>query len=196
MLAPVFNRPFCAVAILGCAFSLFSTRVVADEKIAICHAGLITLPSFEQHVADLHRAKRFEPERIEKLIARKRNGGADFFTSQIIIQEQSSGSGTYDLRLFHGLSGPHTKFRNIKSWACDGGDYPIAYFIGFRVREIQNAQILVSREKDVVNVISLRKLDANLDKRISVRMFQSGRILCADIGVGCIDSILYDRYES
>src|SRR3981189_1252841 len=99
MLAPVFNRPFCAVAILGCAFSLFSTRVVADEKIAICHAGLITLPSFEQHVADFHRAKRVQPERNEKLAAQRGSRGSGFFTSLLISQEQSSGSGTYDLRL-------------------------------------------------------------------------------------------------
>jgi hypothetical protein len=145
------------------------------------------------------RSQTFRAEadrRIERLIARKRKGGADFFTSQIIIQENRSGSGTYDLRLFHGLSGRHTKFRTITPWGCDADDYPIAYFIGFRVDEIQNAQILVSREKDVVNVISLKKLDANLSKRISVRMFKDGRVLCADIGVGCIDSILFNRYES
>jgi hypothetical protein len=195
-LLPVLNCSRLAAAIIGCSVSLVSAHGHADQNIALCQAGLITLPSFEQHIADLRGAERFDPERIEELIARQRKGGADFFTSQIIIQEQRSGSGTYDLRLFHGLSGPHTKFRTVKRWACGAEDYPIAYFVGFRVKKIERNQIFVSREKDVVNVISLKKLDPDLNKRTSVKMFQSGRVLCADIGVGCIDGILFNRYES
>jgi hypothetical protein len=196
LIFPFIKRPVCVAAILGCLLNLICTHVDAEEKVAICHAGLITLPSFEQHVADLREAKRFDQERIDKLILRNRIGGLGFFSSQIIIQEHISGSGTYDLRLFHGLSGPHTKFRNITPWGCDGDDYPIVYFVGFRVREIQDNQIRVSREKDVVNVISLKSLDPSLGKPTSVRMYRSDQILCADIGVGCIESVLYDKYES
>lgn len=34
-------------------------------------------------------------------------------------------------------------------------DYPIVSFVGFRVRKVEDGAIYVSREKDIVNVISL-----------------------------------------
>jgi hypothetical protein len=194
----------CGMAIRRCVFLSIAagcllgslSQLAAEEQLLICHAGLITVPSFAQHIADLHAAKRFDEDRIEKLIARQKKGGADFFSSQVVIQEQMSASGTYDLRLFHGLSGPHTKYRNLTGWACDQEDYPIVYFVGFRVREIRDGSIQVSREKDVVNIISLKRLNPRLDTRTTIELFQDGRILCSDIRTTCIDAVLYDRYES
>jgi hypothetical protein len=194
----------CGMAIRRCVFLSIAagcllgslSQLAAEEQLLICHAGLITVPSFAQHIADLHAAKRFDEDRIEKLIARQKKGGADFFSSQVVIQEQISASGTYDLRLFHGLSGPHTKYRNLTGWACDQEDYPIVYFVGLRVREIRDGSIQVSREKDVVNIISLKRLNPRLDTRTTIELFQDGRILCSDIRTTCIDAVLYDRYES
>src|SRR5436309_161574 len=188
----------CWAVLLGVNIIMLvpSAAFPEEKQIAICHAGLITLPSFEQHIADLHQAKRFDEGRIERLMARKRKGGPDFFTSQIIIQENISGSGTYDLRLFHGISGAHTKYRNVTGWGCQGDDYPIVYFVGFRVREIIDSQIQVSREKDIVNVISVKKLDPDFTQGTSVKLFDKEQVLCRDIGSGCIDSVLYDRYDS
>jgi hypothetical protein len=192
-LFPLINGRASAVAILGCIFSLSSVHVVAEEKIAICHAGLITLPTFQRHVAELRTFKRVPSKRVDNLIVRNRKGGPNFFSSQIIVQEQQSGSGTFDLRLFHGFLNSTTKHRNATAWTCEHDDYPIAYFVGFRVREIRDGQIFVSREKDIVNVISLRNLDADLNKHTSVKVFQSERILCADIAVACDDGIFYER---
>ena len=155
---------------------------------------MITVPAFKQHVKELRASKRYSSEEIDTLISRNRKGGARFFSSQIIVQENISGSGTFSLRLFHGISG--AKYRNITAWACQGGDYPIVYFVGFRVRKIEAGAIFVSREKDVVNVISLEKLDNKLNKRMSVKLFGGDKVLCLDIGVGCKDDIFYDRYES
>ncbi len=69
------------------------------------------------------------------------------------------------------------------------------YFVGFRVMEIDNSAILVSREIDIVNVISLKALDAKLSKHVKVKVFQSDKILCADIAAGCDAGIFYDRRE-
>jgi hypothetical protein len=55
------------------------------------------------------------------LIAQALKGGAEFFTSQIIVQEEQSGSGTFDLRLFHGLS-TAASYRNVTAWACQADD--------------------------------------------------------------------------
>jgi hypothetical protein len=169
-----------------------SSAAFADEKIAICHAGLIELTSFDQHIKNLRAARRYEAEEIDRLIAQQRKGGPDFFTSQIVIQEEQSGSGTFDLRLFHGIANA-VKYRNVTAWACQAEDYPIVYFIGFRVRQIADGAIRVSREKDVVNVISLKALDAKLDERNKVTMFQGDKVLCQDIGKGCGPGIFYSR---
>jgi hypothetical protein len=103
----------------------------AEEKIALCHAGLIKLTSFAKHIKFL-RAFKQRGYDIDRLIQDQRKGGPEFFSSQIIVQENLSGSGTYDLRNFHGLSEPRD-YRNVTAWDCRAEDFPIVYFIGFRV---------------------------------------------------------------
>ncbi len=159
--------------------------------ISLCHAGLITLGSFDQLIREMRASKRDDPKDIDALVARARKGGPEFFASQIIIQEAISGSGTFDLRRTHGLSDAK-RYRNVTAWACEAEDYPIAYFVGFRVREIADGVITVSREKDIVNVISLHALDPELKKRLQVKL-QGGETLCRDLGEGCVDRIYYDR---
>ena len=179
---------------LGCfaAFALAApSRAHAEDKIALCYAGLVTLPGFEQHLRDLRASRRYEPKEIDDLIARNRKGGPEFFSSQIFIQEEQSGSGTFSLRLFHGLV--NAKARNITAWACAGEDYPIVYFVGYRVRAIESGTIEVSREKDIVNVISLKDLDPKLEKRLRVKIHQGTQVLCPDLGTGCEERIFYER---
>jgi len=93
-----------------------------------------------------------------------------------------------------GFSDPQAKYRSPKAWACAADDYPIAYFVGFKVREIRAGAIFVSREQGAVNVISLKDLDPDLDKHTSVKVFRSGSVLCQDIGAGCINTIFYGRW--
>jgi hypothetical protein len=45
-----------------------------------------------------------------------------------------------------------------------------------------------------VNVISLKKIDHDLDKHTSVKDFASHAVLCQDIAEGCIKTIFYGRY--
>jgi hypothetical protein len=174
------------------AWTAAASAAAAEEKIALCHAGLIKLTSFAKHIKMLRGMKRYEPEEIAKLVARERAGGPEFFSSQIVIQEEQSGSGTFDLRNVHGISDAES-YRNVTAWACAAEDYPIVYFVGFRVRAINGGAIQVSREKDVVNVISLKALDAKLDKPISVKIFQGNKVLCENINKGCDKGIFYDR---
>ena len=87
----------------------------------------------------------------------------------------------------------NAKTRNITAWTCGRDDYPIVYFVGFRVRAIENGTIEVSREKDIVNVISLKELDPKLEKRLRVKIYQGERVLCPDLGTGCEDRIFYER---
>ena len=170
----------------------FSVSALASDKISICHAGLVELASFDKHMKDIRESRRYEPEQMDGLIASQRKYGPDFFTSQIFIQEDLSGSTMFDLRMFHGLWGA-AKYRNVTAWDCQRDDYPIAYFVGFRVSKIEGSTIMVTREKDVVNVISLKTLDPKLDKPIKVKIFQDGKVLCEDIGKGCEPSIFYGR---
>jgi hypothetical protein len=62
------------------------------------------------------------------------------------------------------------------------------------VHKIENATISVSREKDIVNVISLHAIDPDLDKHLRVTLMGRDEVLCDDLGKACIDHIFYDRY--
>jgi hypothetical protein len=175
------------------AMTVFSSASAEVQKISICHSALVEFASFDKNLNDIRASKRYEPKQIDGLIANQRKYGADFFTSQIFIQEEQSGSTYFDLRMFHGLWGA-AKYRNVADWDCLHDDYPIAYFVGFRVREIGgDGSIVVTREKDIVNVMSLKALDPNLDKHTKVRIFKSDEVLCQDIGKGCKSGIFYDR---
>jgi hypothetical protein len=182
------------IVIAGCAINLAAPSTRAEQNIAMCSSGAITLGSFTQHILELRRAHRYEPKEIDKLAADERAGGPDFFSSQVVIKEEQSGSGTFDLNLFQGFSDPQAKYRSVVKWHCGHDDYPVAYFVGYRVREIGDGAILVSREKETVNVISLKDLDPGLDKPISVKDFDSHAVLCPDIAKGCIKTIFYGRY--
>lgn len=186
-------RPIWRIGAATLAAVLLSAASAARaDKIALCHAGVVTLVPFAKHVKFLRSSKRYTAEDVAELVARQRKGGPDFFSSQIIVQEEVSGSGTFDLRRIHGLE--TAKYRNVTAWACEADDYPITYFVGFRVREIEDGVIAVSREKDIVNVISLKTLDPDLKNHLQVKMKDSGEPLCRDLAEGCIDRIFYDRY--
>ncbi len=183
------KRWFGAIACLAC---LSASTVAKEQKISICHAGLVELASFDKHLNDIRESRRYEAEQIDGLIASQRKYGSDFFTSQVFIQEEQSGSTSFDLRMFHGLWGA-AKYRNVAAWGCQADDYPIAYFVGFRLREIEDGTIMVTREKDVVNVISLKALDPKLDRHTKVKIYKGDKVLCEDIGKGCDPAIFYSR---
>jgi hypothetical protein len=164
-----------------------------QQKFALCHAGLVKLAPFEQHLKNMRELKRYSKEQIDELIARNRKGGPEFFSSQIVLKEEPSGSGTYDLQVVHGLSDA-ASYRNITAWTCNGPeDYPIVYFVGFRVRKIEDNTIFVSREPDVVNVISLHELDPKLDKPLAVKLEEGKKLLCEDVNKRCDAGIFYDN---
>jgi hypothetical protein len=181
-----------AVAVSFGWLALTAASHAAEEKVALCHAGLITLTGFSKHIEHLRGMTRYEPQDIDNLVAMQRKGGAEFFSSQIFVQEEQSGSGTFDLRTVHGINDA-IDYRNVTAWTCRAEDYPIVYFIGFRVREIHEGTIFVSREKKVVNVISLKAIDADLEKHLKVKIFGGTKVLCRDLGTGCEPQIFYDR---
>ena len=181
-----------SLLLAAAAFALIHSPAAAEQKIALCHAGLIKLGGFDAHLKAIREARRYEPEQIDDLIKKHRKYGDEFFTSQIIVQEELSGSGTFDLRMFHGLSHA-ADYRNVTAWDCQRADYPIVYFVGFRVREIEGNTIFVSREKDIVNVISLSAFDPKLEKHLKVQVFEGDKVLCRDIGKECDPGIFYER---
>jgi hypothetical protein len=194
-LAPEDDMQFFSVTklLIAAAVTVSSSALAEVQKISTCHAALVELATFDKHLDDIRASKRYEPEQIEGLIANQRKYGPDFFTSQIFIQEEQSGSTYFDLRMFHGLWGA-AKYRNVADWGCLNDDYPIAYFVGFRVRDIgDDGSILVTRERDIVNVISLKALDPKLDKHTKVKISQGDKVLCQDIGKGCEPGIFYGR---
>jgi hypothetical protein len=181
---------FIVAHILG----LPAQAALAGEAFKICSSGSITLGSFEDHVAELRKSSRYTAEDIDDLERKQRQGGPEFFSSQIVIKQEQSGSGDFDLNLFQGFSDPQAKYRSLKAWDCAAADYPVAYFIGFKVREIRNGVIFVSREKGAVNVISLKGLDPDLEKHTRVKVFHSDSVLCRDIGAACIGTVFYGRW--
>jgi hypothetical protein len=182
-----------SVLLFAAAVTIGSSVPAEAQKISICHAALVELAGFDKHLNDVRASKRYEPEQIDGLIASERKYGRDFFTSQIFFQEEQGGSTNFDLRMFHGLWGA-AKYRSIADWDCLNDDYPIVYFVGFRVRDIgDDGSILVTREKDIVNVISLKALDPKLDKHTKVKIFRGDKVLCQDIGKGCEPNIFYGR---
>lgn len=188
--AKLMRRP---VAIAGLVWLFAVTLAAAEEqKIALCHAGLITLPPFAQLVKERRASHRETREDVDNLVERNRKGGAEFYSSQIIVKEEESSSGTFDLRREHGLNS--AKYRNVTAWDCQHEDYPIVYFVGFRVLKIEDGTIFVAREKRILNVISLKALDPDLDQHLRVKLSKNNKVLCRDLESGCEAGIFYDRY--
>ena len=167
---------------------------MAQQTIETCATGTITFGPFAQHIAEIRKANRYEPAEINKLIADQRAGGPDFFSTQVVIKEEQSGSGDFDLHLFQGFSDPQANYQSVEKWHCEHDDYPVAYFVGFKVSGISGGAILVSHQKETVNIISLKKIDPDLDKHTSVKDSASHAVLCRDIAKGCIKTIFYGRY--
>ena len=182
------------IALAGCGFNLAAPTAMAQQNIETCATGTIAFGPFAQHIAEIRKAKRYEPAEIDKLIADQRAGGPDFFSTQVVIKDEQSGSGDFDLHLFQGFSDPQAKYQSVEKWHCEHDDYPVAYFVGFKVIEISGGAILVSREKGTVNINSMKKIDPGLDKHTSVKDFTSHEVLCRDIAKGCIKTIFYGRY--
>jgi hypothetical protein len=182
------------LAIAGCALNLMALSAIAADTINFCATGTMTMGPFDEHIAEIRKTDRYEKADIDELIAEQKVGGPDFFSTQVVVKEEQSGSGDFDLHLFQGFSDPQDKYNVVEKWHCEHDDYPVAYFVGFKVSAISGGTILVSPEKGTVNVISLKKLDPGLDKPTSVRDFKSHAVLCADIATGCIKTIFYGRY--
>jgi hypothetical protein len=184
-------RLLAAAALIACA--AVAPARADEQKFGLCHAGLIKLPDFEQHIKYMRGLKRYSEDDLKALIARNRKGGPEFFSSQIVLKEEPSGSGTYDLRAVHGILDA-ADYRNITAWTCNGPeDFPIVYFVGFRVLKIEDNTIYVARDKGVVNVISLHELDAKLDHPLAVKLEDGKKLLCEDVNKRCDAGIFYDN---
>jgi hypothetical protein len=187
-------RRLLLIAIAGCALDLTMQTAMAAETIKYCSTGTITMGPFDAHIAEIRKAKRYEAADIDELIAEQKAGGPGFFSTQVVVKEEQSGSGDFDLNMFQGFSDPQANLKSDMKWSCTSVDYAVAYFVGFKVKEIGNGTILVTREKGTVNVISLKTLDPNLDKHTKVQDSQSHAVLCDDIAKGCIKTIFYGQY--
>lgn len=192
--APASVTTLRLVALVGSAFILAGQSASAAEPIKFCSTGTITMGSFAEHIEALRKARRYEAAEIDKLIADQRAGSPGFFSSQVVVKEEQSGSGDFDLNLFQGFSDPHTKYRRDKPWACKAEDYPVVYFVGFKVKAIDKGGITVARQKGAVNVVSVKSIDPDLDKHTRVTEGQNGAVLCEDIAAGCVKQIFYGRW--
>jgi hypothetical protein len=188
-------RKWCVFAVFaGFAFNFATHTAMAEDKIEMCSSGTITFGPFAEHLAEIRKASRYEKADIDELIAEQKAGGPDFFSTQVVIKEEQSGSGDFDLHLFQGFSDPQAKYNVTVEWRCKSADYPVAYFFSFKVRQTTGQTILVSREKGTVNIISLKTIDPDLDKPTSVKDADNHAVLCADIATGCVKTIFYGRY--
>src|SRR5580658_1790271 len=177
-------RSLLLLTLAGCALNLMAPTAMAADTIDFCATGTMTMGPFDEHIAEIRRANRYEKADIDELIAEQKAGGPDFFSTQVVIKEEQSGSGDFDLHLFQGFSDPQAKYNVVEKWRCDHDDYPVAYFVGFKVRQITGQTILVSRENYTVNIISLKTIDPGLDKPNSVKDTARAGVMCADIGTG------------
>jgi hypothetical protein len=182
------------IALASCLLNLAGPTATAADTINFCATGTMTMGPFDEHIAEIRKANRYEKADIDELIAEQKAGGPDFFFTQVVVKEEQSGSGDFDLHLFQGFSDPQAKYSVTMEWRCKSAEYPVAYFVGFKLRQSTGQTILVSREKDTVNIISLKTIDPGLDKPTSVKDADSHAVLCADIATGCIKTIFYGRY--
>ena len=182
------------VGIAGFVLSFCPLPAIAQQGIDFCATGTMAMGPFDEHIAEIQKANRYEKADIDELIAEQKAGGPDFFSTQVVVKEERSGSGDFDLHLFQGFSDPQAKYNVTMEWRCKSADYPVAYFVGFTVRQIAGQTILVSREKGTVNIISLKTIDPDLDKPTSVKDADNRAVLCTDIAKGCIKTIFYGRY--
>jgi hypothetical protein len=170
----------------------------AADAIKFCTIGHMTFGSFADHIAFIKKAKRYDKDQIDDLIKQQKAGGPDFFSTQIAIKSEQSGSGDFDLHMFQGHSDPDTTYKADQDWACGHDDYPVAYFIGFKVEAVADHMITVSRSKGLVNVISLKAIDPALKAHTRVMEAGSSKVLCKDIDAdsdpGCIPQIFYGSY--
>jgi hypothetical protein len=187
-------RCLLLIALASCPLNLAAPTATAADPIDFCAKGTMTMGPFDEHIAEIRKANRYEKADIDELIAEQKAGGPDFFATQVVIKEEQSGSGDFDLHLFQGFSDPQAKYNVTMEWRCKSADYPVAYFVGFKVRQITGQTILVSPEKGTVNIISLKAIDPDLDKPTSVKDADNHAVLCADIATGCIKTIFYGRY--
>jgi len=158
----------------------------------------MTFGSFADHIAFIKKANRYDKKQIDDLIKQQKAGGPDFFSTQVVVKSEQSGSGDFDLHMFQGHSDPGTTYKADQQWACGHDDYPVAYFIGFKVEAVADQMITVSRAKGVVNVISLKTIDPDLQKHTRVVEAGTKAVLCKDIdsdsAPGCIPQIFYGSY--
>jgi hypothetical protein len=182
------------IAIAGCAPVLAAPAAMAAGKIQYCATGKMTLGPFDAHIAEIRKANRYDPDEIDKLIADQKAGGPDFFTTQVVIKSEQSGSGDFDLHLFQGYSDPQATYRNATKWHCGHDDYPVAYFVGLKVKKARGGAIYVTHHKGTVNIISLKTIDPGLDKHTKVIDAQSHAVLCTDLAEGCVKTIFYGSY--
>jgi hypothetical protein len=189
---------------MRCLFILILAGLVlaptarAADAIKFCTIGHMTFGSFADHIAFIKKANRYDKKEIDDLIKQQKAGGPDFFSTQVVIKSEQSGSGDFDLHMFQGHSDPGTTYKADQEWACGHDDYPVAYFIGFKVETIADHAITVSRSKGLVNVISIKSIDPDLKAHTRVVETGSDKVLCKDIDAdsnpGCIPQIFYGSY--
>jgi hypothetical protein len=187
-------RLLLLIALAGCGLIPTAQTATAADAIKYCSTGTITMGPFDAHIDEIRKANRYEKADIDELIEEQKAGGPDFFSTQVVIKTEQSGSGDFDLNKFQGFSDPQTKYTSDMNWACTSVDYPVAYFVGFKVKELGNGTILVTPAKGTVNVVSLKALDPDLDKHTKVQDAQSHAVLCNDIATGCVKTIFYGQY--
>jgi hypothetical protein len=176
----------------------FAPPARAADAIKFCTVGHMTFGSFADHIAFIKNANRYDKKEIDDLIKQQKAGGPDFFSTQVVIKSEQSGSGDFDLHMFQGHSDPGTTYKSDQEWACGHDDYPVAYFIGFKVEAVADHAITVSRSKGLVNVISIKSIDPDLKAHTRVVETGGNNVLCKDIdsdsNPGCIPQIFYGSY--
>ena len=106
------------IALAGCLLNLATPPAMAADTIDFCATGTMTMGPFDEHIAEIRKANRYEKADIDELIAEQKAGGPDFFSTQVVIKEEQSGSGDFDLHLFQGFSDPQAKYNVTMEWHC------------------------------------------------------------------------------
>src|SRR4029077_4283646 len=68
--------------IVALAFNLATQIAMAADTVDFCATGTMTMGPFDEHIAEIRKANRYEKADIEELIAEQKAGGPDFFSTQ------------------------------------------------------------------------------------------------------------------
>ena len=91
------------IALAGCLLNLATPPATAADAIDFCATGTMTMGPFDEHIAEIRKANRYEKADIDELIAEQKAAGWISFPLLRRLLRGAVGFGDFDLAAFQGF---------------------------------------------------------------------------------------------